>query len=316
MCICFVLINNIPSKFPFRICLASNRDEYFTRPSAPLQRWPSPNHHIIGGRDLTPGKENGTWAAVNSLNGKIAFLLNVRNRQPLLPDTAPERRGRGGLVPDFLRSPHSVADFARDLSLRGQEYDPFLLLMLEPNGTSGAYEGHYLINVDSQHKVFKSDNEAKAFVFSNSHPDKPFLKASSGLKLFETILSNYEGMPRLSDNSREKLQSSLFELLSTETQFFPDPALIESFPENFPQMFLERVSSINVVAHEKEYGTRAQTVMLLDFEGSMQVVEKDTLPDQYRRPRLSGTANELGQQEGLERTIRMSFPLLSAPVAS
>jgi uncharacterized protein with NRDE domain len=76
--------------------LASNRDERWDRPTAPLHRWILANGvAVIGGRDEQDG---GTWLAA-SKHGRIAWLTNVREA-----DRPAAERTRGGLVTDWLAS--------------------------------------------------------------------------------------------------------------------------------------------------------------------------------------------------------------------
>jgi uncharacterized protein with NRDE domain len=67
--------------------IASNRDEFFDRPTRPLHRWALPNGTmVIGGRDERDG---GTWLGL-SPNGRVAMLTNVRSAT-MTP--APSSRG-------------------------------------------------------------------------------------------------------------------------------------------------------------------------------------------------------------------------------
>ena len=49
----------------FPLVVASNRDEYFDRPTAPLDWWPrsADEGHVLGGRDLRSG---GTWLGLSA----------------------------------------------------------------------------------------------------------------------------------------------------------------------------------------------------------------------------------------------------------
>ena len=107
----------------YRLVLAFNRDEFYARPAKPAAFW-SENDSIIGGRDMTPGKEGGTWLAM-SKTGRLAFLLNIRN-----PDTIvdPEARGRGSLVSDFVKGSQSGAEYLEGVAKDGGQYNGFNLL--------------------------------------------------------------------------------------------------------------------------------------------------------------------------------------------
>ena len=72
------------------LVLASNRDEFFDRPAAPLTRWQTAaGHSIISGRDLRAG---GTWLGATP-EGRIALLTNVRDVQEAAAPAAPRTRG-------------------------------------------------------------------------------------------------------------------------------------------------------------------------------------------------------------------------------
>lgn len=72
MCITFVFVNPDPKPGTFRLILAMNRDEGFGRPSAGAEF----QDDILCGRDLTPGKEGGTWLAIDR-QGRIGVLTNI-----------------------------------------------------------------------------------------------------------------------------------------------------------------------------------------------------------------------------------------------
>ena len=315
MCICFIHLNDDPAVFPFRVCLASNRDESINRPAERLQRWPGPDADIIGGRDATMGKENGTWLAVNGRTGRLGCLLNYRDRsfQPSSPGNGVQRLARGTLVPDFLRSSSSAQTFTDQLSQRKDAYEPFLLLMIDPKTTPAAVEGHFFTNFNSQHVAFWSDQSTnqsngisrKSFAFGNSHPDKPFMKVDAGLRLFEDIVAAHGGA-KTDEKSNRNFTDQLLALLSHDTSFYPDDALQNSFPVGFPEEYFTKLSSIFVKAPEKNYGTRTQTLFLLDFEGKATMVERDTTPDIFSR---GEERVPLDSPSGGDRVVRVEFAL-------
>jgi len=76
------------------LVLASNRDEAWSRPTAPLATWRLPSGKAVhAGRDLQAG---GTWIGLAE-DGRVALLTNVRQG---LPEPAP--RSRGELVTAWL----------------------------------------------------------------------------------------------------------------------------------------------------------------------------------------------------------------------
>ena len=75
--------------------LASNRDEFHDRPTAPLAWWQ--DAPLLGGRDLEAG---GSWLAL-SRGGLLALVTNVREPQR----SAEPVRSRGELVTRWLQAP-------------------------------------------------------------------------------------------------------------------------------------------------------------------------------------------------------------------
>ena len=76
------------------LAIASNRDEFFDRPTLPLHRWALPNGtEVVGGRDQRDG---GTWLGVNT-QGRVAMLTNVRSA-----NMGPAARSRGELANRWL----------------------------------------------------------------------------------------------------------------------------------------------------------------------------------------------------------------------
>jgi uncharacterized protein with NRDE domain len=85
------------------LLLASNRDEFWARPTLPLTSWTLPGGaKVCSGRDLQAG---GTWLGFSSA-GRVAMLTNVRHGAP---DVAP--RSRGELVTRWLAGPLEMPDW-------------------------------------------------------------------------------------------------------------------------------------------------------------------------------------------------------------
>jgi uncharacterized protein with NRDE domain len=118
----------------YPLVIASNRDEFYARPTAALAHWTTDaGHRITSGRDLQSG---GTWMGF-AQSGRFAMLTNVRNPQAAVPDPA---RSRGELVVAWLASTLGVAAWMaqRDLSA----YAGFNLIV----GDWRAQQCHYISN--------------------------------------------------------------------------------------------------------------------------------------------------------------------------
>ena len=69
---CLILFAyKVHERYP--LILAGNRDEIFSRPTAPLDYW-SDRPEIVGGRDL---EKMGTWLGI-SINGRYGAVTNFR----------------------------------------------------------------------------------------------------------------------------------------------------------------------------------------------------------------------------------------------
>lgn len=103
----------------YRLVLASNRDEFYDRPTAAAHFW-SDCPEILAGRDLT---RLGAWLGVTR-TGRFAALTNYR-----VPASAmPEVRSRGELVSAYLHSRQHPRAYLQTLEGQGSLYPSFNLL--------------------------------------------------------------------------------------------------------------------------------------------------------------------------------------------
>lgn len=102
----------------YPLVLAANRDEFYSRPTAPLAWW-GDKPDILAGRDLAAG---GTWMGVNR-QGRFAAVTNFREPG----QEQKNKKSRGLLVQNFLES-NETAAFTENLISTGEEYNGFNLL--------------------------------------------------------------------------------------------------------------------------------------------------------------------------------------------
>ncbi|MEK5750738.1 NRDE family protein [Acinetobacter variabilis] len=101
------------------LCLISNRDEFYQRPTAALHAWQ--NSPIIAGQDLQSG---GTWMGVTA-TGRWAVITNFRDGQ----DQKSYPTSRGHILQDFLESELTPIRFAQELEKRQCDYAGFNLFV-------------------------------------------------------------------------------------------------------------------------------------------------------------------------------------------
>ncbi|KOB69948.1 putative transport and golgi organization 2 [Operophtera brumata] len=74
----------------YSLIVASNRDEYYKRPSKNMWYWEE-DHNVIGGRDLQAECDGGTWLAMSPSRRKLGVLLNLpRTLKPNAKSKHPE----------------------------------------------------------------------------------------------------------------------------------------------------------------------------------------------------------------------------------
>lgn len=101
-----------------QLVLLANRDEFYNRPSAPLDWWQEyPN--TLGGKDLVSG---GSWLMVDG-RGRFAAVTNIRNGMP-----GKGNRSRGELVQRFVSGNDDALAFADWLKNEYPHYGPFNLI--------------------------------------------------------------------------------------------------------------------------------------------------------------------------------------------
>lgn len=237
MCL-LVLAWRVHPRYP--LVVAANRDEYHERPAAPLAPWPAPLQ-ILAGRDLRAG---GTWLGLDRRR-RFAVVTNFRELQP--PQAGAPSRGE--LIPAFLRSRQSPADFFAALEPVAAEYSGFNLL---------------LADADS---LWYGCNRATPFArvlapgvhgLSNEFLDTPWPKLERVRARFRTWLA---------DDARGT--AGLLALLNDRTRVADDGLL----PQTGITREWERVLSAPFVQHP-DYGTRASTVLLLQADGTLQLTEQ------------------------------------------
>ena len=133
MCLMAFALNADPAR---PLLVASNRDEFFERPTAPLHRWRlDDGTEVLGGRDLRDG---GTWLGL-SPQGRVAMLTNVRQALQ-----APALRSRGELVTRWLQGDGDVQRFSA--GIEPAAYGAFNLVV----GDFHAGAWHWLGNRDPE----------------------------------------------------------------------------------------------------------------------------------------------------------------------
>ncbi|KAJ8676402.1 hypothetical protein QAD02_012189 [Eretmocerus hayati] len=259
MCILFIYRNPNPSKGGYKLIIASNRDEYYARPAKLAHYWED-DPGCLGGMDMEPGREGGTWLALNYESGRAGVLLNLNGTPRSLVG-----KGRGFLVKDYITSEDSSMKHAEKLHKVNQEtqcYNPHNLVMIDLR-TSDVL---YLSSISNYPGPKVLDKRIMGF--GNSGIEHPYQKVINGEREFEKIVIN------ASTSHQESLIENLIEFLRKEKRYLPDDELKKRSPEAF-----EELSAIFVEHKTSKYGTRTHSIILVDDSNQLTFVEQTLIED-------------------------------------
>lgn len=234
MCIVFLALGVHPA-FPFVV--ASNRDEYFARPTKQATFWtdvPS----ILAGRDELRG---GTWLGVTR-NGRFAVLTNFRVPESQLK---PSALSRGMLVEELLASPLSVEAFLKDLEQKQDNYEGFNIIA----GDIPSMQMFYFSNTSQRTARPLAPG---LYALSNATLTSMWFKTEHGKTLFSEALAHNP-----TDNFAP-LCASLLRMLADRSR----PAPHEKWERGPGSDELETLCQpICVYSLPAAYGTRCSTVI-------------------------------------------------------
>ncbi|WP_122572800.1 NRDE family protein [Pseudomonas viridiflava] len=216
------------------LIVAANRDEFYARPTRPLSQWEDmPN--VYAGRDLEAG---GTWMGIGA-QGRFAAVTNIRD-----PGQTLGLRSRGELVAKFLAGEQSPEDYVAEMAARASEYTGFNLL------AGDAAQLYYLNSTNPTPRLLSEG----VYGLSNAGLNTPWPKL---LKARAALTAQLDG-PR---------PERLLDLLKD-----PQPAADAELPETGVGLATEKLLSSVFIA-SPNYGTRASTVLIVNADGTRQMIE-------------------------------------------
>lgn len=240
MCILFVTTEH-PD---YHLIALSNRDEDFRRATAPAA-W---NNDILSPRDLVKA-EHGTWIAV-SKTGRISVLLNVQEISKYS-----ETVSRGVFATDYVTSHEpDMAKWFDHLTTSANKAGGFNLVC-------GNLTNHPSLAIATN----RGDKPVETlgsgtFCISNAVRGIDWPKTILGEKLLRNLLNVKDQHQLIEDG---------FGILSTNT--LTDSERANPQPESLRKsIFIPRLQ-----LGDEDYGTRTQTVFLLDKKGHAQYIERD-----------------------------------------
>ncbi len=223
----------------YRFIIASNRDEFYERPSWPAHFWEE-YPHLLAGKDL---QDEGTWFGITQY-GKLALLTNVRDPASSRKD----RPSRGSLVKRFLQEGLSPEDYLQELLSGADKFNGFNLIF----GT--VTKLFYFSNHPLQWQRIKPGIHA----LSNANLNTPWPKVEFAKNSLHDLITN----------NVEISEYDLFQILFNDSTYS-----LENLPDTGVGAKLEKMLS-PVFIYSPNYGTRSSTVVLIDYHDQVTFTEK------------------------------------------
>ena len=232
------------------LCLLSNRDEFYHRPSAALHQWE--NSQIVAGQDLQSG---GTWMGVTA-SGRWAIVTNFRNPR----DKTQYATSRGHLIQDFLESDLSPSRFAQQLEQKQQDYAGFNLFVGDRE------QAVYMSNHGEAPQVLANG----VYVVSNGLMSEDWEKTKHLRKRFTQEFLPMLQQPQIQES---EVQTAVWDILEDERkiipQLLPDTGISPEMEELLSSTFIQ--SPI--------YGTRCSNFLRMTAQ-QWQWIEKSQQGEQ------------------------------------
>jgi len=215
----------------YELVFAGNRDEYYSRPTAPMGPWDDAPE-ILAGRDLQAG---GTWLGITR-SGKWGSVTNFRDPT----HHKSEARSRGDLVSDYLKCSASPEAFLKDLDARSASYNSFSVVLGDRSSV------YFYSSVERKVRALTPG----VYGLSNHLLDEPWPKVEVAKRELRKLLDHDALDPEV-----------LFALLADKTAA-PDTLL----PQTGVDLEIERALS-PIFIGMPGYGTRSSSVILTRKDG-------------------------------------------------
>ena len=239
MCIVFVAFQAHPE---YPLIVASNRDEFFARPTEVAHRWnpwingEKHETQILAGRDM---EGDGTWLGVEKASGRFAVLTNVRDPEHF----SQIRESRGHLVTDFLTSSDSPQEVLQRFSDKHDNFNPYNLLVATP------LEAWFYSCTEEGPRPLQPG----IYALSNATLDTPWPKVHRGKEKFSMLLKSW---------TMEVGPEPFFKILR-DSERAPDQYLPDT---GVPLEWERLLSSIFIRDETGRYGTRQSTIYVVNNE--------------------------------------------------
>jgi uncharacterized protein with NRDE domain len=235
---CLILFSY--QKHPYyQLVLAANRDEFYSRPTAPLG-FRDEARQILSGRDLM---HNGTWLGMTK-TGRLAAITNFRD-----PATTVENApSRGHLVSDFLISDEPSKDYLEKIKSTRKQYNGFNIIV-------GDFAGLYYYS--NRENIIQAISPG-VHGLSNKFLDTPWPKIEKGKAYLNEIIDANDKI------NPEDLFSILKDHAYPPFQMLPNTGVGPCWEKVLSPLFIS----------SKNYGTRSSSIILMEKTGKTTFLER------------------------------------------
>lgn len=220
------------------LCLISNRDEFYQRPSAAVRFWE--NSPVIAGQDLQLG---GTWLGITE-TGRWAVITNYRDGN----EQRQYQTSRGHLVQQFLQSTQSPLRFAQQLAQQQCDYAGFNLFV------GDRQQAVYLSNRGEAPQVLP----AGVYVLSNGILSDDWAKTRH---LRQRFTQEFLPLLQLEQTLDATIENLAWDLLEDERKVamnqLPQTGIAPAFEQLLSSTFIQ----------SEHYGTRCSNLLRMGQEG-------------------------------------------------
>lgn len=243
----------------YRLIVAANRDEFYTRPTESL-RWWAEVPGLLAGRDLgAAGPVPGTWLGMSRETHRFAAVTNVRGPDEKRTDA----RSRGALMMDFLGGDLAAEKFVRTVAAAPDEYNGFNLVVsdLETLWWQGNRSGQ------GPRELTPGFHGLSNGALAASLTPEDDLGTGELTPAWPKVRAGVLGLRQLVDTDPGNADGYL-ELLTDRTR-----AADAELPDTGIGLRGERVNSARFIASPL-HGTRCSTVLLVREDGAFEMTER------------------------------------------
>jgi uncharacterized protein with NRDE domain len=295
------------------LLLGANRDEFFARPTLPVNYWED-HPKVLAGKDQVAG---GTWIGITKA-GRFAAITNIRepsknnpkhrpfNAEVSIKSPAPDTRflkSRGELTRAFLTGTQSCENYLKSIIDDPQDYQK-------------SYAGFNLLVgefTQTQQSLFYLNNREEGFQkltagiygLSNHRLNTPWPKIINGKQALEDTIANNHQLSHLTD--RNTVNSKTHQILR---KILEDPTLAadNTLPATGLSYESEKALSASFIKMPL-YGTRTSTVITINRQ-TIEFSEQNYLADSSP---ASSDENMLVTKNSVKENLVTKSPVNKSP---